>query len=99
HRAALAVVECAGDVEQLLELLRRRSLLEWDAALERYSLHELVHTFVAVRLADVDAVRLRHAQYYVQVAESARWLYLQGDEALLGGLELFGREWVHIDTG
>jgi hypothetical protein len=30
--AALAVVEVAGDAETVLDLLQRRSLLEWDDA-------------------------------------------------------------------
>ena len=50
--AAIAVVGTDGDVADALELLRRRSLLEWDVALARYSLHELVRVFATARLED-----------------------------------------------
>jgi tetratricopeptide (TPR) repeat protein len=97
--AAQAVAAIDGDVAEALELLQRRSLLEWDATVERFSLHDLVRAFAAARLENADAVRVRHARYYVRVAESAQQLYLRGDKALLDGLALFDREFVHIDTG
>jgi hypothetical protein len=46
-RAAQAVVEIEEDITGMLEILRRRSLLEWDAKLGRYSLHDLVRAFAA----------------------------------------------------
>ena len=57
--AALAVVQVEGDAEAVVDLLVRRSLLEWDEQLQRYSLHELVRAFAAARLEEADAVWLR----------------------------------------
>ena len=96
--AAQAVVAIAADVSEALELLRRYSLLEWDAALERYSLQDLVRVYGAARLEAADAVRLRHAQHYMQVASFAvQDLYLKGQA--LAGLALFDRERAQIDAG
>lgn len=98
REAALAIVAVAGQVEEILWLLRRRSLLEWDAALERYNQHELLRVFGAERLDHADAVRLCHAQYYVKVVERAEnELYLKG--AVPEGLALFDRERAQIDAG
>jgi hypothetical protein len=41
---------------------------------------------------------LRHARYYVQVAEQAQQLYLNGDEAIRSGLSTFDREQAQIDS-
>lgn len=84
--AALAVVEVEGDREELLDRLLRRSLLEWDAASERYNLHDLVREFGAARLEDVDAVWLRYTRHYGRVADQARQLYHKGGAAMLAGL-------------
>jgi tetratricopeptide (TPR) repeat protein len=98
--AAGAVVALASGytVDGVLEELYLLSLLEWDAALERYSLHNLVRAFAAARLADADLVRLRHAQHYARVAWHAEDdLYLKGQA--LAGLALFDQERSHIDAG
>jgi tetratricopeptide (TPR) repeat protein len=97
--AALAVVQVERDAETILDLLQRRSLLEWDDAAQRYSLHDLVRAFAAARLEDADAVRLRHARHYAQVADRANTFYLEGGAATLTGLALFDRERIHIDAG
>jgi tetratricopeptide (TPR) repeat protein len=97
--AAQVVAAIDGDVTEALELLRRRSLLEWDAAVERFSLHDLIRMFAAAQLEDADAVRLRHARHYVEVAAAARTLYLKGGATTLRGLALFDQERSHIDAG
>jgi tetratricopeptide (TPR) repeat protein len=97
--AAQAVAMIDGDVDEALELLRRRSLLEWDATAERFSLHDLVRAFAVARLEDADAARLRHAQYYVEVAAAAQRFYLTGGAATLTGLALLDQERLHIDAG
>ena len=98
--AASAVLEVEGDAEALVDLLVRRSLLEWDEQLQRYSLHELVRAFAAARLENADAVRLRYASHYAQVAWRAGGeLYNQGGTHLLAGLALFDQERPHIDAG
>ena len=96
--AALAVVQLEGDVEAFVDLLVRRNLLEWDEQLQRFSLHELVRVFAAAQLEDTEAVRLRHARHYAEVAAQAeKDLYLKGEA--LAGLTLFDRERTHIDAG
>ena len=96
--AAMAVVAVEGDRTEALELLRRHSLLEWEANVQRFSLHDLVRAFAAARLEDADAVRLRHARYYVRIAAHAQDdLYRQGNA--LAGLALFDQERAQIDAG
>jgi hypothetical protein len=97
--AAQRVIAVDGDVVEVLELLRRRSLLERDVGTKRYDLHDLVRAFGAERLEDADIVRLRHARYYAGVAAQAGDLYGQGVARLLSGLALFDRERIHIDAG
>jgi tetratricopeptide (TPR) repeat protein len=96
--AARTVVEVEGGAEALVDMLQRRSLLEWDATTERYSLHDLVRAFAAARLEDADAVRLRHARHYASVADRARKAYHQGGDASLAGLKLFDQERMNIDA-
>jgi tetratricopeptide (TPR) repeat protein len=97
--AAQAAAAIDGDVAEALELLRRRSLLEWDATAERFSLHDLVRVFAAARLENAEPVQLRHARYYVGVAAAARALYLTGGATTLRGLALFDQERPHVDAG
>ena len=86
-------------VEELLDLLYSRSLVEWDRQTGRYSLHDLVSVFASERLEAEDAVRLRHAQYYALIAAGADELYKQGGENVLLGLKLFDMERANIDAG
>jgi tetratricopeptide (TPR) repeat protein len=86
-------------VRDLLGLLYRRSLLEWDAEKERYRVHDLVRAFGAAQLEDGVAVWERYARYYARVARRADELYYQGGEAVLAGLALFDSERAHIDAG
>jgi tetratricopeptide (TPR) repeat protein len=108
---AVAVVPEVGDqgttttqppIENTLDLLYRRSLLEWDEQTGRYGLHDLVRVFALARLEDLDgieAARMGHAMYYAKVAALADELYLKGGENLLLGLKLFDGERTHIDAG
>jgi tetratricopeptide (TPR) repeat protein len=88
-----------GTVEEMLDLLYSRSLLEWDEQTGRYSLHDLVRVFGSGRLYDEEAVRLRHAQRYAKVAYAADELYMNGGENVLLGLTLFDVERANIDAG
>jgi tetratricopeptide (TPR) repeat protein len=101
YEAAWHVVQLPpdADVDLLLDELCLLNLLDWDHTLKRYSLHDLVHAFATVRLKDGDAVRMRHATYYANVAAHAREMYQRGDESTLEGLALFDQERAHIDTG
>jgi hypothetical protein len=51
---ANAVVVGVGEVENLLDLLRRNGLLEWEISIERYKLHDLVRAFVSTRLSEAE---------------------------------------------
>ena len=89
-------------LQELLDLLYHRSLLEWDRQTRRYSLHDLVRVFALERLDDVggtNAVRMRHAVHYAGVAAHAGELYKKGGENLLLGLKLFDGERTHVDAG
>jgi tetratricopeptide (TPR) repeat protein len=86
-------------MEELLDLLYGQSLIEWNKQTGRYSLHEPVRVFGLARMKGEEAVRLRHAQYYVLIAASAYNLYEKGGEDLLLGLKLFDGERANIDAG
>ncbi len=87
--AAAVVSETPTPLADTLSLLRRRSLLEYDPASERYDLHDLVRAFALRHLPADRPVRLCHARYYQRVADRADALYLEGNERLLEGLALF----------
>jgi tetratricopeptide (TPR) repeat protein len=84
-------------VEVILDMLYRRSLIRFDPATERYSLHDLVRLFAAERLKDVDT-HMRYVRYYLQVARQAQDLYKQGHAHVLEGLALFDQERGQIDA-
>ncbi|MFL5804208.1 MAG: NB-ARC domain-containing protein, partial [Roseiflexaceae bacterium] len=96
--AAEAIVGGAG-LEDLLGALHRRCLLAWDAAAERYDLHVLVRAFVRAQQPVHESMRLRHAQYYAELARRARRLLRQEGDSRRDGLALLDREWAHIDAG
>jgi hypothetical protein len=98
-KAATAIVVVEGEVVEMLELMRRRSLLEWDVTTARYDLHDLVRAFAAMRLKDADTVRLRYVRLYAEVATAAARFYFQGGAATLAGLRLFNRERTHFNAG
>jgi tetratricopeptide (TPR) repeat protein len=97
--AALAVLDAGDAGDELLDALAGRSLLEWDAAGDRFDLHALVRIFAATRLEDAGTVRLRHARHYAAVADEASDQYNRGGPALIAGLALFDRERAQIDAG
>jgi tetratricopeptide (TPR) repeat protein len=103
--AAQAVVALASSpppssLPDTLGLLRRRSLLDYDAASERYDLHDLARVFALARLSEHDnerLTRLRYAQHYAEFATYVQMdLYLEGKQA--DGLVLFDRERRQIDA-
>jgi tetratricopeptide (TPR) repeat protein len=76
----------------------RRSLLEWDAAAERYRLHDLARGYAWARLdaAERNITERRHTEHFVNVAGSAQNRYLEGGAGVTEGLQAFDREWPHI---
>jgi tetratricopeptide (TPR) repeat protein len=77
------------------------SLLEWDAGLERYRLHDLVRLFAQHMLTQEERERAarRHAQHYAEVLRKADVLYMQGGEAIKSGLALYDLEVGNIKAG
>jgi tetratricopeptide (TPR) repeat protein len=73
-KAVLGIVRTsdAFDVEELLSMLRRRSMVDWSEDEQRYSLHDLVRVFVSTQVGDFDAVRRRHAVYFAQLVTTAK---------------------------
>jgi tetratricopeptide (TPR) repeat protein len=97
--------------DDALGVLLSRSLVLYDPAQQRWSLHDLMRDLargraavamlgapadLAARLA---AARCWHAEYYQIVLEVAEHLYLKGSAEVLSGLDLFDRERRNIETG
>jgi tetratricopeptide (TPR) repeat protein len=107
--AALAVAALPGAADDsdssqqlvgvAIDLLYRRSLIEWDQKTERFVMHDLVRDFSSARLAGEDAARMRHALYYARIAAHAEEFYNSGGDSLIRGLNLFDLERTNIDTG
>jgi tetratricopeptide (TPR) repeat protein len=97
--AAVAVVgvEAAAAEEHLGELVRR-SLLDWDAASERYRMHDLARDYARAQLSAQEryAAERRHTVYFAAVAGAAHHTYLKGGAGVIEGLRAFDREWPHI---
>jgi tetratricopeptide (TPR) repeat protein len=88
-------------IDELLEEVSLASLVEYDTVSERYELHDLVQAFALARLeeqGDQRPARMRHALYYVVIANHANYrLYDRGMPR--EGLALFDRERRQIDAG
>ncbi len=99
--AAAAIWEMQMEASRdIMEALLKRSLVGFDEPKVRFHLHDLVREFCIGKLSDAEcnAAMMRYAGQYIKVAEKADELYLEGGENVLGGLELFDREWVHIEA-
>ncbi len=101
---AAAVWDSKEDnAQDRLYKLRSYSLVEFDEAIKRYRLHDLVRVFAEERLATdkqaQDTAARRHAVHYKEVMARAHELYLQHGEDTFKGLALFDREWTNIHAG
>lgn len=94
--AVLALPDGAG-VDTTLSDLYRRSLVEYDTAIERYSLHDLVRALGATRLGNTDAVALRHAEYYRDTVAKIARIASRTGRGQIFGLSLFDSERREID--
>ena len=92
---------CSDQDHVQLSDLRRRGLVLYDSSTKRYRLHDLARLFAHSRLsAEERAVgQKRHATHYKDVLSAAQVLYLQGGEALAGGLAVLDLEWRNIQDG
>jgi tetratricopeptide (TPR) repeat protein len=90
-----------GETLSLLGLLRRYSLLEYDASSSRYSLHDLLADYACSQMEKEEEItaRMSHASYYKGVLATANRLYSEGHENTLFGLRLFDLEWENIRAG
>ena len=88
-------------LDDALGELLRRSLLHYDSAAGRYSLHDLLRDIARQRCpADLAlAAYKRHARYYCDLANEADNLYQQGGDDVLRGLALFDANEAHIVAG
>jgi len=84
-----------------LSVLVKYSLVEWQPAIRRYSLHDLARLFAAKQCTESEraAGQQHHAEHYATVLRSADKLYKQGGEAIQRGLALFDLEWGNIQAG
>lgn len=90
-----------AQTETALEHLLHRSLVEYDAARERWGLHDLVRVFALGLLAGADEerrVRLRYAEQVIRVMEQAEQCYEAGSAGVLEGLSLFDQERAHREA-
>ncbi len=68
---------------------------------DRYFLHDLLREFGVRRITNNEqqTTNLRHAEFYVRVTRAADELYLDGNENVRAGLDLFDQELAHIRAG
>ena len=107
--AAAAVWEVEADAAETgLGELRRRSMVLWDEADDRWRLHDLMRDVAGVPLegqdesaldARLEAARARHARHYCGVLAGADDLYLKGGDGVLAGLALYDLEQRNIAAG
>jgi tetratricopeptide (TPR) repeat protein len=90
-----------AQAEVTLEQLLRHSLIEYDAARERWRIHDLVRLFALEQLAaagEERVVRLRYAEQVIRVIGQAEQRYQAGGMKVLEGLALFDRERSHREA-
>ena len=98
--AVEAIAADAGRL-QLRELLRR-NLVRYRTEEQRYRLHDLARVFADAQLSNQerDSLKLRHAEYYVDVVEAANDWYKEGKAKYQSiGWEIASLEWANINAG
>ncbi|HKI52972.1 MAG TPA: NB-ARC domain-containing protein, partial [Anaerolineales bacterium] len=100
---ALAAAGAMWDMEEkettkLVGLYKRYSLLDYDEFSERYNLHELLGDFATSKIGDVEEqeICLWHANYFLKILQEANYLYSQGKENIIRGLQLLDGELQHV---
>ena len=99
--AAEAVWEEKADSgREAMQLLVNASLVEFNEANGRFRLHDLLRQFCDGKLATAERTiaKLKYAEHYQGIGNTANQLYLKGGENVLRGLELFDRERMHIES-
>jgi len=99
---ALASIWDVNDISahKLADKLCQYSLLSYDIATARYSLHDLLADYAMANLTPDDKLlaQLRHLNHYQVVWFNAEYLYSKGSENIANGLELFQSESRHFET-
>ena len=98
--AVEAIAADAGRL-QLRELLRR-NLVRYRTEEQRYRLHDLARVFADAQLSDNerDSLKLRHAEYYVDVVEAANdWYKERRTKFQHIGWQIASLEWANIKAG
>lgn len=93
--AAVAVLrQSLRNTSNSLGGLLKHSMLEWDSALSRYSMHELLRLVAQSRLSENEnrEARLNHAVYYEELLRSLKAKYRIGSEAAIEALGCFDRD-------
>lgn len=100
--ATVLGVDDARAARKALAPVRRRSLLEWDAAADRYRMHDLVRDLSAGELAnkpdEVAAAEEAFLTEYTNRLHRANTLYDQHGEATFEGLSLYDADSANVDT-
>ncbi|HEU4328367.1 MAG TPA: tetratricopeptide repeat protein [Roseiflexaceae bacterium] len=97
-----ALLELPEDeADEVLRMLLRRSLVEYDPARQRWGLHDLVRACaldLLVQTGEERAARLHYAEQVVGLIQQADRRYQGGGEGVLAGLALFDRERAHLEA-
>ncbi|HEY1016778.1 MAG TPA: NB-ARC domain-containing protein, partial [Herpetosiphonaceae bacterium] len=96
---ATAALPDGMDAEEELHALLRRNVIIYDAARDRWRLHDLVRALALGKLArdEEAATRERYARAALEIARQANRQYLAGGTEMLKALDRFDTERPHID--
>ncbi|MDX6270513.1 MAG: hypothetical protein QOD28_1736 [Acidobacteriota bacterium] len=100
--AAAAIWQTDVDAaKDALAELEEYSLLDWEEAAQRFTLHDLARDFADMRLSATEREQAGtlHATHYLQILSTADDLFLKGGEAIAEGLSLFDNERINIEVG
>lgn len=77
------------------------SLLNWEEATQRYTLHDLARDYADTLLSATEREQAStlHATHYLYALATANNLFLKGGEELAEGLSVFDSEIVNIEAG
>jgi hypothetical protein len=100
---AVAVIDAPAEVyvEAALRLLLRRSMVGYDAASDRWRLHDLVRDLAIGYLESAgawNATMWRYADACLRIAEKTQQDYLSGGDEVLPALARFDAERPHLDA-
>jgi hypothetical protein len=101
-RAARAVWDREeAEALNLLDLLRRYSLLDYDETSARCSLHDLLADYARSQMEPGEEVhaRVAHAGHYAEVLEAINQMFFKGGENILPALRRYDGEWANIEAG